>query len=207
MRKRNSALILPMAFAFAASCSSPGPQEAVEKETLDWMEQPDGSILASSDDELATQITRCFPKGPQFDCLAITATKPGMILLSREIRDDPNVFNGQDDFEASQAGYSCNIYMEDGMAAFGEDVNFYKEAISSEKGMLKKQDIELRPMFGGLKKASWSAREVNQFIEENGLTANRLWFDCGEVAQIIDNGSVASLETNLITYDGVFKGD
>ena len=207
MSKQRNLVIMPSVLLLLAACNSSQAEATIDTHEFDWVAQSDGSILASSEGEVDTRITRCYPKGPQFDCLAVVAMNSGMILLSREVRDDPSTHNGRDNFETSQVGYSCSIYLESGMQMIGEGVNFYKEAISSEKGRVKQQDIQLRPTFGGAGNSQWPATHVNQFIEENGLIVNNLWFDCGEIAKIIDNGSIASLETNLVSYDGIFESE
>ena len=130
-------------------------------------------------------------------------------MLNRELRAERDVPNGRSsDFDKSQVGYSCNIYLEGGMsgAAIGEDVKFLNERISSEKGTLLENSVQMRPLYSGGNEP-WSASYVDKFMSENALDANRLWFDCGKVAEIIDGGSIASLETNLFKYDEIFEDE
>ena len=58
-----------VAVAILAGCNPPEPIEV--DDSLSWKEQADGSVLASSVEEMGTRIVRCYRKGQQADCLEI----------------------------------------------------------------------------------------------------------------------------------------
>ena len=96
------------------------------------------------------------------------------------------------DEDSPKGGYRC----------YAAGSGFLSETVftgSTDGGttLLSNDSAPAQP-YGG---TPWSAEFVNKFMQDNGVAADRPYWNCHHVERLIASGSLATLVTTALTYD------
>lgn len=186
---------------------------ATETAAPDWKTLPDGSRGYFVQRKNGSETTeRCWQVDGHWDCLgaftlgrsdpsngsaemAIEADIAGpSFFASRAFKKRLNDPFPHGDEDSPAGGYRC----------YTAGSGFLNETIfagSKDGGAtLMSNDSAPGQPFGG---NPWSAEFVNKFMQENGVTADRPYWNCFHIERLIASGSLATLVTTALTYEGL----
>lgn len=158
----------------------------------DWDALPDGSRLLVSEYGDTKVFERCFPSESEFECLRAVQATPGMIHLLWDTVADLE----QEDTTSTSAdeltGYRCAIYPDAPSGAF------IRESIASKHGEIRVKTVQVPRSFN---ETPFSKQEVESYFEANSIVPNDPWLNCYRVAQLVVEGSFASLTSSDLTLE------
>lgn len=179
--------------AVALAGCEPSPS-ASEPPRVDWQMLDDGSYFyLRAPDNYNVEGSRCWPGQGGFDCITVAAHL-GTYMGYEITRTRRPELKGPS--SAVHNGYVCDTSVSS---------SFYDEAIE-RTGSGKATDGKLATNFVfrhyGVPPKPWSEKFVTNFLRENGLPAGS-YFKCGRLAEILLEGSTASLGTSLVKKEDI----
>lgn len=192
--KRNRPLALGLALVLA-NCSQSTPQKVPEPE---WEALADGSHLLLAELPDYSSIERCFPVARGFQCLTVGDINPkphgSWLVVNTETRSSPREKRDRPIGGGEFTGYGCQIMI------FDRDLREYSvtETISSKHGTLRKSEFVSQRLRNPM---PFSKQEVEDYFEANSIDPEDPWLNCRRVAQLVVEGSFASLTSSDLTLE------
>lgn len=214
---RSGPLVAALVAASLYGCSGETRQsdavgpDADQPTAREWKTLPDGSrayLEQRADD--SESMERCWQVGRKWDCLAAftlgrskasEATADAMVgtdmggprfIAARAFKtqlDEPFPHSDEDN---PAGGYRCHTFG----GGFLNEVVF--TGATNGGTTLLSNDSAPQQSYGG---SPWSADFVTKFMAENGVRADRPYWNCGHVERLVASGSLATLTTTALTYD------
>lgn len=163
------------------------PQENTEPK---WEKLADGShLLLSSYDEVETEtIERCFDAEVGVECIkAVSMVGGRTIMLERQARPSYISVTSSVDLDNYMEGFHCKLYI-DGAAG-----DFVRESIWSERGELRVNTVHFPR---GFNQGPLSQKDTEAYFKANSIQPQKPWLNCYRVAQLVVDGSFASLTSS-----------
>jgi len=169
----------------ATGCSAPINHEPATG-PIDWKSLADGSRFYIRDTGVVIETSRCWQTSGGFDCVSVETFERESHEIWRTFRntlEGPTQLNG--------SGYSCRTSFLDSA--------LYSETISIDR-RTKLATNFVFPKRGAPE--NWSAEFVEKLLSEAGITEGP-YFRCAQLAEILREGSWASLGTSLVSHDDI----
>ena len=173
-----------------------GTKAPVEPD-LSWAKLKDGSQVAvgptDENTNEAKQLVRCWKSGAGFDCVSIEGDEWRTVRRSKSSALPAMIVPA-----GHPEGYDCDV---------GGTGNGYQEHIFGKHGKLTEH---VAASLVGPVEASWSKDYVGRYFEANDIKPKTVWFNCHNVAKVIQAGSNAALASTsmpLALIDGEATAD
>lgn len=176
---------------------TPEPRKAVSDRPIVWEEAPSGSKFRLERNEYegfsAPLVERCWPRGAGFICVSARGMQAdgGTIWTISRVARPRLPSAGDPDPPESQSPYSCKLSNLDAG-------RMLEEEISKDGGNGAK--ITGNVIEGPLhNRTAWRKSYVEALVRDNNLGENDAYFQCARIARIIEDGSLESLGTTLLS--------
>ncbi|MEC9068124.1 MAG: hypothetical protein VX569_12685 [Pseudomonadota bacterium] len=217
LARRNDPLMAALVAASLYGCSGETHQgdvvgpDADQSTAREWKTLPDGSRayfeqLADGSESME----RCWQVGRKWDCLAAftlgrskaseasadatvdTDMGGPRFIAARALKKRLDVPFPHSDEDNLAGGYRCDTT---GGGILSEEIF---TGTTNGGTTLLSNDSAPGQSYGG---SPWSADFVTKFMAENGVRADRPYWNCGHVERLVASGSLATLTTTALTYD------
>ena len=156
---------------------------------VEWRKLDDGSFFLRDDGDRRQSATRCWPKNDGHECIRVGAMAGETSVSVADIGALPDDGDIKDVYEDESGhfradGYKCS-----------HNVGTMEIIVTGLEPLVRNEGFPIKP---------WSRSYVEKFIADNGVKGR--WFNCVGVLKAIENGSVATLGTTIITRKLAFGG-